>query len=128
VNLRRWLLLAFLTAFAAVLFVPTLLGILVDWWWFQEIGYQVVFTRELITQLLLFLIVSVFTFGFLYLNLKLAQRGLVPYPVVLRFAQNAPRLDVTRPLRRLTLPVSLVLSALAGLQGWPSTGTGLSRS
>src|SRR4051794_27323280 len=100
-----------------------MLGFLVDWWWFQEIGYQIVFTRELLTQLLLFLIVGGLTFGFLYGNLRLAQRGLVPYPVVLRFTQGAPRVDITRPLRRLTLPVSLVLGFLAGLASTPAWAT-----
>jgi uncharacterized protein len=119
----RLILLLAVAWFAALFFVPTLLGFLVDWWWFQEIGYQVVFTRELLTQLLLFLIVGGLTFGFLYFNLRLAQRGLVPYPVVLRFAQGAPRVDITGPLRRLTLPVSLVLGVLAGLAATPAWAT-----
>src|SRR3954471_21766308 len=110
---RRRLIFALLTfAFLAFFFFPSLAGLLVDWWWFQEIGYQIVFTRELVTQLLLFLIVGGLTFGFLYGNLRIAQRGLVPYPVVLRFSQGTPRIDITRPLRRLTLPVTLVLGFL----------------
>ena len=119
----RVILLLAVAWFALLFFVPTLLGFLVDWWWFQEIGYQVVFIRELITQLLLFLIVGGLTFGFLYFNLRLAQRGLVPYPVVLRFTQGAPRVDLTGPLRRLTLPASLVLGVLAGLASTPAWAT-----
>jgi uncharacterized membrane protein (UPF0182 family) len=119
----RLILLLAIAWFAAIFFVPTLLGFLADWWWFQEIGYQVVFTRELLTQFLLFLIVGGLTFGFLYFNLRLAQRGLVPYPVVLRFTQGAPRVDITGPLRRLTLPVSLVLGVLAGLAATPAWAT-----
>jgi uncharacterized membrane protein (UPF0182 family) len=119
----RLVLLLAIAWFAAIFFVPTLLGFLVDWWWFQEIGYQVVFTRELLTQFLLFLIVGGLTFGFLHFNLRLAQRGLVPYPVVLRFTQGAPRVDITGPLRRLTLPVSLVLGILAGLAATPAWAT-----
>ncbi len=119
----RLVLLLVLAWFAVLFFVPTLLGFLVDWWWFQEIGYQVVFTRELLTQFLLFLIVGGLTFGFLYFNLRLAQRGLVPYPVVLRFTQGAPRVDLTGPLRRLTLPVSLGLGFLAGLASTPAWAT-----
>jgi uncharacterized protein len=119
----RLILLLVLAWFAVLFFVPTLLGFLVDWWWFQEIGYQVVFTRKLLTQFLLFLIVGGLTFGFLYFNLRLAQRGLVPYPVVLRFTQGAPRVDLTGPLRRLTLPVSLVLGFLAGLASTPAWAT-----
>jgi uncharacterized membrane protein (UPF0182 family) len=63
VSARRIILLLVIAWFAVLFFVPTLLGFLVDWWWFQEIGYQIVFTRELVTQLLLFLIVGGLTFS-----------------------------------------------------------------
>jgi uncharacterized protein len=117
---RRPLGILFLAIFLALFFFPSLLGLLVDWWWFQEIGYQVVFSRELVTRLLLFLAVGGLTFAALYLNLRTAQRGLVPYPVVLRFTQSAPRVDITTPLRRLSLPVSLVAGVLAGLGATPA--------
>jgi len=117
---RRLVFLLFLTGFAGLFFFPSLISLLVDWWWFQEIGYQVVYTRELTTRVLLFLVVGGLTAGLLYLNLRIAQRGLVPYPVVLRFVQSAPRVDITRPLRRLSLPVSLFLGLLAGLAATPA--------
>jgi uncharacterized protein len=117
---RRLVFLILLIAFAGLFFFPSLISLLVDWWWFQEIGYQVVFTREVVTRVLLFLVVGGLTAGLLYLNLRIAQRGLVPYPVVLRFVQSAPRVDITRPLRRLSLPVSLSLGLLAGLAATPA--------
>ncbi|MEO7137138.1 MAG: UPF0182 family protein [Gemmatimonadales bacterium] len=120
--LRRLTLIIFIAAFAALFFVPGLIGLLTDWWWFQEIGYGIVFTRELVTRSLLFLVVGGLTAGFLYLNLRIAQRGLVPNPVVLRFIQSAPRVDITRPLKRLSLPVSLFLGLVAGLAATPAWG------
>ncbi|HET9466111.1 MAG TPA: UPF0182 family protein, partial [Gemmatimonadales bacterium] len=69
---------------------------------------------------LLFLTVGGLTAGLLYLNLRFAQRGLVPYPVVLRFLDSAPKVDITRPLRRLSLPVSLGIGFLAGLSAMPA--------
>jgi uncharacterized membrane protein (UPF0182 family) len=110
-------------AFLAVVFFPALTGLLTDWWWFQEIGYEVIFTRPLVTGLLLFLLVAGFTFAVLYGNLRLAQRGLVPYPVTLRFAQNQPGVDLTRPLLRLTLPGSLIAAVLAGFAATPAWST-----
>jgi uncharacterized protein len=112
---RRLLLSLAILAFLAAILFPALIGLLTDWWWFREIGYQVVFTRPLLTSVLLFFGAGGLTFAVLYGNLRLAQRGLVPYPVVLRFSQNQPRLELTGPLRRLTLPVSLVVALLAGL-------------
>jgi uncharacterized protein len=109
-----------LVAFLAAIFFPALTGLLTDWWWFREIGYQVVFTRPLLTSATLFLVVGGLTFVALYGNLRLAQRGLVPYPVVLRFTQNQPRVDLTGPLRRLTLPISLAVALIAGFGATPA--------
>ena len=117
---RRLFLILAVAVFLGLFFVPSFIGLLTDWWWFQEIGYQIVFTRELVTRVLIFLVVGGLTFGLLYLNLRIAQRGLVPNPVVLRFIQSAPRVDITRPLRRLSLPVSLTLGLLAGLAATPA--------
>jgi uncharacterized protein len=121
---RRLLVLLLITGFAALFFLPSLVALLLDWWWFKEIGYQIVFTRELVTRVLLFLAVGGLTFGTLYLNLRMAQRGMVPEPIVLRLGQSIPRatgIDLTRSLRRMSLPLSLTLGFLAGLaaaQGW----------
>ena len=96
-------------AVALFLFLPSLSALLTDWWWFREIGYQIVFTRELTTRWLVFLGVGGLTAGLLYVNLRAAQRGLVPYPVVLQFKQAAPGqgrlvhssiVGLTRTLRR----------------------------
>ncbi|MEO8090896.1 MAG: UPF0182 family protein, partial [Gemmatimonadales bacterium] len=119
--LRRLPLIIFIAAFSALFFFPGLIGLLTDWWWFQEIGYQIVFTRELTTRVLLFLVAGGLTFAVLYLNLRTAQRGLVPNPILLQLAPSAPRLNLTAAMTRLSLPVSLVLALLAGLgftSGW----------
>ena len=102
-------------AFLATVLFPAFTALLTDWWWFQEIGYQIVFTRPLVTSLILFLGVGGLTFGTLYTNLRVAQRGLVPYPVVLRFTQSRSRVDIIGPLRRFSLPAALVIGILAGL-------------
>ena len=117
---RRLPLILFLVALTLLFFVPASIRLLVDWWWFQEIGYEIVFTRELVTRILLFLVAGGVTFGVLYLNLRTAQRGLVPNPVVFRINPASPTMDLTRTLRRLALPGSLVLGILAGLASTPA--------
>ena len=104
-------------AAALFLFLPGLTTLLTDWWWFREIGYQIVFTRTLATRVLLFFAVGGLAAGVLYLNLRMAQRGLVANPILLQVAESAPRLNVTVALRRLTLPIALVVGFLAGLVG-----------
>jgi uncharacterized membrane protein (UPF0182 family) len=99
---------------ALVVLFPGSSSLLTDWWWFREIGYQVVFTRTLVTRALLFLSVGGLTGGVLYLNLRIAQRGLVANPILLQVAESAPRLNVTVALRRLSLPFSLGLGLFSG--------------
>ncbi len=108
------------TLLAAVFFFPAASILLTDWWWFREIGYEIVFTRELTTRVLLFLFAGGLTAGALYLNLRTAQRGLVPDPVVLQFGPKAPRLDLSAVLRRVTLPLSLVVGLVAGFAVTPA--------
>src|SRR5204863_428683 len=65
--------------------------------------------------------VGVLVFAFLHVNLRLAQRGLVPNPLVVQFSPGAAALDVTRLLRRLTLPTALGVALLFGVGasgGW----------
>jgi hypothetical protein len=120
--LRRRVTLILLSAVFAALFFffPAFTSLLTDWWWFREIGYEIVFTRELTTRVLLFLAAGGLTAGVLYLNLRAAQRGLLPDPVVLQFGPSAPRLDISAALRRLSLPVSLALGLLAGFAVTPA--------
>jgi uncharacterized membrane protein (UPF0182 family) len=118
---RRFPLVLLFAVFATLIFLfPAFSTLLTDWWWFREIGYEIVFTRELTTRVLLFLAAGGLTAGVLYLNLRAAQRGLVPDPVVLQFGPSAPRLDISAALRRLSLPVSLALGLLAGLAMTPA--------
>ena len=113
---RRAGLLLVIATFVAVLFLFSVLsGFLTDWWWFKEIGYQVVFTRELVTRALLFLAAGGLTFGVIYGNLRLAQRGVVPNRFVLQLAESAPPFNVATAMRQFFLPVSLVAGLLAGL-------------
>lgn len=95
--------------------LPGTASFLVDLWFFQEIGYQVVYTKELATRLNVFLVVGGLVSAVLYLNLRLAQRGVVPNPAVFRFAPNAPGFDLTGFLRRITLPGSIGLGVMFGL-------------
>ncbi|HEY8258743.1 MAG TPA: UPF0182 family protein, partial [Gemmatimonadales bacterium] len=113
--------LAIAAVVALVIFFPGSSTLLTDWWWFKEIGYQVVFTRTLLARALLFVAGGGLAAGVLYLNLRIAQRGLLANPILLQLAESAPRLNITATLRRLTIPIAAgvgLLSGLAAMAAW----------
>ncbi len=99
----------------AIFLLPTLSGLLVDFWWFREVGYEVVFTRSLVTKLLLFAgtaVVAALVFGG---NLAFAQRGAVPEPVLVKIGDATQTVDLTGVLRRFTRPATIVISLIVAL-------------
>ena len=114
-------LLLWLTLLAGVvLLMPTLVRLAAEWPWYRALGFERVFTTRIVWQVLLGAAAGALSFAFLYANLRLAQRGLVPNPPVVQFSAGAP-LDVTRLFRRLSLPAALGLAlpfALGAAGGW----------
>src|SRR5207249_7380282 len=118
---RRLRLVVLVLLFALFLFLSHLVQLAAEWLWFQGLGYGRVFTTRLVAEALLGLGVGGLVFAFLYPNLRIAQRGLVPNPLLVQFGAGAPAVDVTRLLRRLALPTALGLALLFGLgaaAGW----------
>jgi uncharacterized protein len=110
---------------------PALAEFVTDWLWFRQLGYGTVFNTRLMTQLVLGLGVGGIAFLFLYANLRAAQRGVVPNPLLLRLGESGQVADVGRLLRRLSLPLALVLAlapALAAARGWLTLRAFLART
>jgi uncharacterized membrane protein (UPF0182 family) len=114
-NIRRVTVVALVAVLVLLLAIPALVGLYTDWLWFQELQFEQIFTKQLTTQIALFAGAGLLVFGVLYANLRLAQRGLVPDPILIRFNPNVPHLNVTSLLRRLAIPVALVLAFLTAL-------------
>ncbi len=94
---------------------PALIGLAADWYWFQAVGFQTVFIKTLAAKVILGLGVGLGVFLFLFFNLRLAQRGIVPKPIVFSLDRaESRRLDLNRLLRRLTWPAALFLAFLIG--------------
>src|SRR5438132_1175568 len=118
---RRLGLLVLVVLFALLLLLFNLVPLAAEWLWFQALGYERVFTTRLVAEAVLGVGVGGLVFAFLYVNLRIAQRGLVPNPLVVQFSSGATAVDVTRLLRRLALPTALGLALLFGLGaagGW----------
>ncbi len=110
--LAFWLMLGLIILF---FFISPLIRLLAEWPWFGALGYERVFGTRLLASLLLGIVTGGSAFVFLYGNLRFAQRGVVPNPVVMQMNAQTPALDVTRLVRRLALPVALGLALLFAL-------------
>src|SRR5438067_4252699 len=101
--------------------LPTLIRLAAEWPWFNSIGYGRVFTTRLLAGGLLGLVVGAIAFAFLYANLRFAQRGVTPNPVLVRLNPQAAPLYVPRFARRLALPAALgvgLLFAIGAAGAW----------
>ncbi|NNG16667.1 MAG: UPF0182 family protein [Gemmatimonadales bacterium] len=114
-NVRRATVVVLVAVLVLLLAIPALVGLYTDWLWFQELHFERIFTQQLTTQIALFAGAGLLVFVVLYANLRLAQRGLVPDPILIRFNPNVPHLNVTSLLRRLAIPAALVLAFLTAL-------------
>src|SRR2546422_1008406 len=118
---RRLGLVMLVLLFALFLLLSNLVPLAAEWLWFQALGYERVFTTRLVAEAVLGVAVGGLVFAFLYANLRIAQRGLVPNPLVVQVSSGAAAVDVARLLRRLALPTALRLAPLFGIGaagGW----------
>ncbi|MFN8582783.1 MAG: UPF0182 family protein [Gemmatimonadaceae bacterium] len=115
----RFALLLAVGAFVALFLVfPAIGNLLTDWWWYQEVGYQVVFTRQLWMRLILFLVVGIMTAAVVYTTLRVAQRARGGAPqLVVPFGETAARPEHLHRIPSLGLPLAAIIGSLAGLAG-----------
>jgi hypothetical protein len=106
-----WLLVGFAILF---LFLSPLVRLLAEWPWYTALGYGRVFGTRWLASPLVGVGTGAIAFAFLYANLRFAQRGVVPNPILLG-SNTGATLDVTRLARRLALPAALVLALFMGL-------------
>lgn len=121
--MKRPLLLIGLIALLLAVFAGIPLGaeLITDWWWFRAVGFETVFVTRLTTGLGLGLAVGAVTFAFLYINLRLAQRGVVPDPLIPHIGKSGRGPDVVRLLARLSWVPALIFALPLGLgagAGW----------
>src|SRR6476620_9659706 len=70
----RILIVIALAVVALLLFGPRIIDKYVDWLWFGELGYRSVFTTQLVTRLVVFLVAAVVMGGIVFAGMALAYR------------------------------------------------------
>ena len=112
---RKLILKIVLALLLAIWLFPSAVSMITDFWFFREIGYQVVFTRELFTRVILFLLVGVPTAALLYFNLRMAQRGLAPVHYSIPTQDGVPAIiNITVIVSKATLPLAIVIGLMVG--------------
>ncbi len=113
----RVLLVSALVAAVLLLVGPRLISTYTDWLWFGEVGFRSVFTKVLLTRLILFLVVGVVVGLIVWLALLLAYRSRPVFVPV--SGPNDPvaryRTTVMTRLRLFGLVIPIVIGLFAGL-------------
>lgn len=116
----RWLLGALIVLLLIVW--PAWAGFYTDWLWFNEVGYQTVFTTELKTQVFFGLGGGMIAAILFWLSLQLALRvsgkaGNAGYKFYVANQEIAVA-DAGNLIAKLAVPISFVIGAFFGLKCW----------
>jgi uncharacterized membrane protein (UPF0182 family) len=111
--------LLFVIVFGVMVFLWRIVGLVADWFWFQEVGYESVFAVTLWAQIKTALVFGFVFFAFFYSNLfaalRLSTRIRVAVP---EDALHVPPWGIAdRQFHSLVLILSLFFSAFAALSG-----------
>ena len=117
---RRWVFVALLAALLIVW--PAWAGFYTDWLWFNELGFQSVFSTVLTTQLLSGLAGGIVAALLFWVSLQVALRvsgkaGKAGYKFQIG-TQEIAIADAGNFIAKLVLPISLVVGAFFGLRCW----------
>ena len=95
---------------------PAAVTVYVDWLWYGEVGYREVFLGRVLAKALLGGFVAAAAFGLLFVNVRLALRGILGYELTVPAAEGV-RTVVIEPrfLRRLGLLVAAAAAVLLGV-------------
>ncbi len=107
----------FLSLFSiGLLFFPAIVLLVTDWWWFDEVGFTGVLLKGFISQVILGLVVTALSAGFLLLNFLLSTRGRTPWLLKIP-AQliGQPLLLEGSLIRKLGVVVCFVVAVVIGL-------------
>jgi uncharacterized membrane protein (UPF0182 family) len=99
---------------ALVILVPMFISFAAEWMWFRALGYDRVFTLRLGAGALLGLGVGALAFVFLYVNLRIALRGVIPGPRVVHMTLRGPG-ELMQLVRRVARPAALGVAVLIGI-------------
>lgn len=103
--------------------ITGIVGLISDWFWFQEIGFENIFTTILGTKIILGVIIGLLTFSFIYINFRLATHFTKGKPILIKLDEKGGEIDIGKHINKFGLVISAVLGFFTGLAGGSSWDT-----
>ena len=99
---------------------PAVVNLITDWYWFQSIGFENIFTTILSTKLLIGMIAGLAVFAFIYLNFRIADffsSKEKEAPQINKFTEGIKlkQPDIDKGIKKFGIVISLVLGLFTGL-------------
>ena len=102
--------------FGVFTFLSSIVGLVTDWWWFSELGFEQIFLKSLVSKIVLGLATTVFAALFLLLNFSFAIRSKIPWLATLPESIIGQPLSVDQRLvGKLAYAFSVVTALFFGL-------------
>jgi len=105
-------------AFVVFIFFSSIVSLITDWWWYQEVGFTEVFVKSLSTKIIVGFTAGIIAAIFLLTNLSLALRSKIPWLVAIPEAligTSQPLNLNSRLLGKLGIIISCIISAFIAL-------------
>jgi uncharacterized protein len=105
-------------AFVVFIFFSSIVSLITDWWWYQEVGFTEVFVKSLSTKIIVGFAAGIIAAIFLLANLFLAIRSKIPWLVAIPEALigTSQSLNLnSRLLGKLGIIISCIISAFIAL-------------
>ncbi|KKR16741.1 MAG: hypothetical protein UT77_C0002G0130 [Candidatus Daviesbacteria bacterium GW2011_GWC2_40_12] len=105
-------------AFVTFIFFSSIISLITDWWWYQEVGFTEIFIKSLSTKIIVGLVAGITAAIFLLTNLSLAIRSKIPWmaaiPEVI-IGANQPISLNSRIIGKLGIILSCIIAIFIGL-------------
>ena len=89
----------------------------IDWLWFNEVGFQQIFTIKLAAKWGIGIVVAILVFALLYLNIAILRRLTddSPFTIEVKEGNFTRQIDVTKIVNGMTTPILGLLGLFSGM-------------
>lgn len=115
-RLPRMIVPGLIAFFLALIFLPQLISLYVDWLWFKDVNFEKIFTVRINAQAITALAGGLAGFVISYLNIWFSMRATKGRSITLNFGnQPMPQLNILKYFDRLKIIVPIAIAWFAGL-------------